>query len=99
MKQIENMVIDNIKKCFDGKLSSKDLGLWAEKLWYYYVEGKGKNITLKNEGKILDLLLDIASQWGMISSPFSGESEKAKFPEEWLEEWLKKLDRIKNAKK
>src|SRR3989344_2847354 len=71
MKQIENMVIDNIKKCFDGKLSSKDLGLWAEKLWYYYVEGKGKNITLKNEGKILDLLLDIASQWGMISSPFS----------------------------
>jgi len=92
MKPDGKLAIQMIRKCLNNEISDEELSKWAFDGWYYYMEGKGKNMT---PPKILmDVLLDIDAQWEIITSQ---KKDKPGIPKTWLEEWLKKLGNIKKV--
>ena len=68
----------------NGKITSKELGDWADEGVYYYLEGEGKDVSNK---VVEDVLQNISAQWAI----FGGREQEWSFPKDWLEKWLKKL--------
>ena len=77
--------------CINDTLKSKELGDWCYDAWYYFNEEEGKN---ENPNKrFLDIIMQISSEWGLISLQYGFEGH---FEKELLEHHLKKLEKIMN---
>jgi hypothetical protein len=79
-----------IIECIDNAISSKKLGDWAYRAWFYYMEDKGKN--QKVDKQFLDFLLELSCEWGFISSI----NKNASFQKEYLQNLLKRIEKFMN---
>ncbi|HLG24229.1 MAG TPA: hypothetical protein VI564_04855 [Candidatus Nanoarchaeia archaeon] len=80
-----------LKDCIDDTLKSRKLGDWCYDAWFYYKEEEGKD---QNPTKgFLDIIMQISSEWGLISLQYGFEGH---FEKELLEHHLIKLEKLMN---
>ena len=75
--------------CIGNDITSKELGDWTYDAWHHHNKSK------KGYNKLIVLLLEISSEWGMLSA----SEESANFSKEFLKEKLKELEDFMNIEK
>jgi hypothetical protein len=90
MKYSPHNLREMILKCREKDIPSHELGNWAYDGWFYYTEEARDE---KPDKEFVDALLEISSEWGMLTT-YHGDM--AQFPKDYLEAKLKQIERFLN---